>query len=106
MEIKIEVNDGVSLTLVKVDISLYGMDAAMLPSLNGDEIREMVRPIIENKLLLETGKKEYSRRISRLLAYGEQRCRELFPEDFSDGEVPQNEHPQPPSKEEGFQARE
>lgn len=79
MEIKIEVNDGVSFTPIKVDISLYNMDAAMLSSLNGDEIRDMARPMIENKLFLENGNRETSRKLSYLLVYGKERCRESFP---------------------------
>lgn len=86
MEIKIEVNDGTSLTPIKVDISIYGMDAAILPSLKGDEIRDMVRPMIENKLFLETGNRENSRKLSYLYVHGKERCRESFPELFDNGQ--------------------
>lgn len=104
MDIKVET--GYDSGHTTIDISIMGMDITSLPLLNGDEIREMSRPIIENKIALETGNRERARKISRLLVYGEQRYRELFPEDFSDGTGSQNGCPQPPAKEEDYQVHE
>lgn len=104
MEIRVET--GYAQGRMTVDISLTGMDITRLPLLNGDEIREMARPIIENKLFLENGNREASGRLSRLYVYGEQRCRELFPKDFSDGAGSHYGRPQPPAKEGGCQVHE
>ena len=63
-----------------IDISIMGMNIKSLPLLNGDEIREMVRPIIENRIALETGNWKAARKLSYLTVYGIERCRESFPE--------------------------
>lgn len=84
MEIRIET--GYSQGRMTVDISLESVDITSLPSLNGDEIREVVRPIIENKLFLENGNRGNSRKLSYQYVYGKERCRESFPGLFDSGQ--------------------
>ena len=83
MEIKIETGTK-SLGRLTVDIHLMDVDIESLPSLTGEEIREMVRPIIESRLWLENPNvdREYARRFSYLCVYGKERCHESFPEFF------------------------
>ena len=81
MEIQVRVSQSPGFDPIRVDIHLTDVDIKSLPSLTGDEIREMVRPIYENQLSLEYGDadRKEARRLSYLAVYGKERCRESFP---------------------------
>ena len=83
MEIKIETGTK-DLGRLTANIHLMEVDIKSLPSLTGDEIREMVRPIIESRLWLDNPNvdREHARKFSYLHVYGKERCHESFPELF------------------------
>lgn len=71
---------------IKLDLCIEDMDIKNLPSFSIDEIRAMVLPQVERLLLNNGGSEKGSKSLSRLMVYGEERCRELFPELFDSQE--------------------
>lgn len=86
MEISIKTRPGKT-TEIELDLCFEGMDIELLPSFDMDEIRAMVLPQVERLLLNHGGSQKRSKNLSRLMVYGQERCRELFPELFDSREV-------------------
>ena len=73
---------------IKLDLCIENMDIKNLPSFSIDEIRAMVLPQVERLFLNNGGGEKGSKTLSRLMVYGKERCRELFPELFDSQEDP------------------
>lgn len=83
MEISVNtrLNKGIQLSF-ECDLHITGMDINRLPSLNVDEIREMVRSQLESILRCYGYNKEgQAEEISRSLVYGAQRSQSVSEED-------------------------
>lgn len=84
MEISVKTRYG-KFNDLKVDLCIEDMDVNDLPSFDMDEIRAMVLPQVE-RLLFNSSNEKANKVLSRLAVYGEERCRELFPELFDNQE--------------------
>lgn len=87
MEISVKTRHD-SFNRLKVDFCIEDMDIDNLTSFDMDEIRAMVLPQAERILLNHGGSQKRSKNLSRLMVYGQERCRELFPELFDNQEDP------------------
>lgn len=72
---------------VEVDFFITNMNIENLPSFSADEIRAMIVPQLESIQRTSDLNPKSAKLWALLDVYGEERCRELFPEFFDNAEV-------------------